>query len=255
MENQLTDTALEMKVLICCEDTQFLGTINRVLSNQGIVTEVDSNYSRVMETLSTQKIDAVVVDWSQIPNPGEFFQTVGRAKRREECIVVAIVRDLLDLREAFAAGVHFMLHKPASVVEMASCCRALYSAMFARRRKGHREPVQISASFSSKNLHLAAGTIMNLSESGVKLRVNGLAGLIIPRLAAGDAVDVNFTLPGTTSSIHGNGEIAWTDLKGEFGVRFQFIPELERTSLEQWLTSRLEDSMRNAQVRYAAASA
>jgi CheY-like chemotaxis protein len=255
MEDQLTNPALEMKALICCEDTQFLGTTVRVLNDLGVATEVVADYGKAIVTLYSQRVDAVVADWAQIPNRGEFFQAVAQTKRREACIVAAIVRDLLDLRQAFAAGVHFMFHKPASVVQIAGCCRAVHSAIFARRRRSHREPAQIPASFSGKNLRLATGTILNLSEAGARLKVNGMAGLIIPLLTAGDAVDVNFTLPGTKSSIHGNGEVAWTNPEGEFGVRFQFIPETERALLEKWLTARLENSLREVRERYAVACA
>ncbi|MBZ5722875.1 MAG: PilZ domain-containing protein [Acidobacteriia bacterium] len=255
MEDQVAATAPEMRALIFCEDTQFLRTAQRVLTDLGVTTEVNADYGSVVALLSSQKIDAVVVDWSQIHNLGEFFEAMRRSRRNQDCIVVAIVRDLLDLRQAFAAGVHFMLHKPASVVQIARCCRAVHSAMFARRRKNHREQTQISASFSSKNIGLAMGTILNLSEGGAGLKINGEARLIMARLAAGDEVEVNFTLPETSHSIHACAVVAWRDREDNFGVQFRFIPDQERTRLEQWLGGRLERSLRELRERYAVACA
>jgi ActR/RegA family two-component response regulator len=255
MENQVSGTAPEMKALIFCEDTQFLRTANRVLNDLGVTTEVNADYGSVVAVLSTQKIDAVVVDWCQIHNLGEFFQAMRQSRLNQDCIVVAIVRDLLDLRQAFAAGVLFMLHKPASVVQIARCCRAAHSAMFARRRKSYREVTEIPASFSSRNVGLATGTILNLSEGGAGLSVNGEARLIMARLAAGDEVEVNFTLPGTDHSIHACGRVAWRDHEDHFGVQFQFFPGVERTRLEQWLAGRLERSLRELRERDAVACA
>ena len=47
-----------------------------------------------------------------------------KSKKNQECVLVAIMRDLLDLRQAFAAGVHFLIHKPASAVQIERCLRA-----------------------------------------------------------------------------------------------------------------------------------
>ena len=56
----------------------------------------------------------------------DFLCAVRRSKLDQDCVLVAIVRDLLDLRQAFAAGVHFLIHKPASVVQIERCLRAAY---------------------------------------------------------------------------------------------------------------------------------
>jgi CheY-like chemotaxis protein len=255
MEGQSTlnerDNAGEMRALIFCDDQQFLHTASRVLTDLGVTTEVNGDYASVIALLATQKIDTVIVDWAQIHNLGEFFEAIRRSKRSQDCIVVAIVRDLLDLRQTFAAGVHFMLHKPASVVQIARCCRAVHSALFARRRKNYRETTDIPASFSSKNVGLATGTIVNLSEGGAGLKINGKANLIMARMAAGDEIELNFTLPDSEHSIRACGRIVWRDREADFGVRFQFFPGVDRTRLEQWLAERLEISLRELRERFA----
>jgi CheY-like chemotaxis protein len=240
-----------MRALIFCEDQQFLHTASRVLTDLGVATEVNADYAKVVAQLGAQKIDTVIVDWAQIHNLGEFFETIRRSKRNQDCIVVAIVRDLLDLRQAFAAGVHFMLHKPASVVQIARCCRAVHSALFARRRKNFRQATEIPASFSSKNVGLATGTMVNLSEGGAGLKIKGEARLIMARMAAGDEIELNFTLPDTEHSIHVCGRIAWRNREADFGVQFQFFPGVDRTRLEQWLSTRLETSLRELRERFA----
>jgi hypothetical protein len=66
--------------------------------------------------------DLIVVDWREILSLGEFLCAVRRSKLNQECVLVAIVRDLLDLRQAFAAGVHFLIHKPPSTSRSNAAC-------------------------------------------------------------------------------------------------------------------------------------
>jgi len=44
------------------------------------------------------------VDWREIDNLAEFLSAVRHSKLNQDCVLVAIVRDLLDLKQAFAAG-------------------------------------------------------------------------------------------------------------------------------------------------------
>lgn len=86
-----------------------------------------------------------MVDWREVLNLGEFLCSVRRSKLNQECVLVAIVRDLLDLRQAFAAGVNFLIHKPPSTIQIERCLRAAYSATVARRRKHLSEKSSQSA--------------------------------------------------------------------------------------------------------------
>ena len=79
---------------------------------------------------------------------------------------------LLDLKQAFAAGVHLLIHNPASAVQIERCLRAAYSATVARRRKHHREPVALLASVSSRTEPFGEVAVVNLSEGGAKLRTS-----------------------------------------------------------------------------------
>lgn len=95
---------------------------------------------------------------------------------------MAIMRDLLDLRQAFAAGVHSLIHKPTSSVQMERCLRAAYCATVARRRKQHRELVRILATVSTPMQPFTEAIIVNLSEGGLGLQTdpgNDFARLVL----------------------------------------------------------------------------
>lgn len=231
----------EMNTLLLCRDVQFLGTTKRVLKQMAVRTTIDDKAESALARLANQEFDSLIVDWRELDNMGDFLESVRKSKMNQRCIVVAIVRDMLDVRQAFAAGVHFWIHKPASITQIERCLRAAHSSFVADRRKAHREPVQIGASLSGKNVPLAHATIRNIGEGGVGLRMNLTARKSL--VSAGDQVDLNFLLPETTQLIHGNGVVAWVNSDGDVGVQFRYIPEVERRPFEQWLTERLERSL------------
>jgi hypothetical protein len=114
------------------------------------------------------------VDWQEIGDLGQFLETLRKSKMNKECLIVGIASDLLDLRQSFAAGVRFLIHKPASVVQIARCLQAAYSAIIVKRRKPHREPVRIAATLHIRSIPLLSATIVNLSSQGAGLKLDAV---------------------------------------------------------------------------------
>ena len=163
--------------------------------------KVVGNSDEALVLIADQRFDVIVVDWREIDSVAEFLCAVRGSQANQDCVLVAIVRDLLDLRQAFAAGVHFLIHKPASAVQIERCLRAAYSAMVARRRKHHREPVVILASVSTRTQPFGEATLVNLSEGGAKLRTVAQDFVTGVSLSAGEDVNLRFALPGEESML------------------------------------------------------
>jgi hypothetical protein len=182
------------------------------------------------------------VDWREIDNLGDFRCAVRKSKLNPECVLVAIMRDLLDLRQAFAAGVHFLIHKPGSAVQIERCLRAAYCATVARRRKQHREPVHIVATVSTRTQPCTEATVVNLSEGGIGLRIDPQKDMARVAMRAGEEVDLCFALPGNGEILHTTGRVVLTTAHS-YGIRFSYVPEDERLALEQWMTACIERSL------------
>jgi hypothetical protein len=90
-----------INALILCDDTHFLKTLERVFAKLGVNSEITGDYASALAALEQRKIDAVVVDWQEISNLGEFLETVRKSKMNKECVIIGIASDLLDLRQAF----------------------------------------------------------------------------------------------------------------------------------------------------------
>lgn len=240
MENS-RKTTLEMRTLLLCADVQFVGATRAVLNqfkvNPNAVEDCDSAISAIQDN----EFDAIVVDWREINNLGEFLIAVRRSKLNRECVLVAIVRDLLDLRQAFAAGVHFLIHKPPSSVQIERCLRAAYCASVARRLKQHREPVHIVAAISTRTRPFADVTIANLSEGGARVELNNGSSMD-ENLAAGVEVDLRFSLPEHRDMLQCAGLVVWTSRYRHAGIRFSYLSGRDRLLLGQWLTACVERS-------------
>ena len=240
MPNINSYLTFDINAMILCEDSHFLGTMERTFTRLGVRSERSRDYTAALTALERQRTDTVVVDWREILNLGEFLETVRKSKMNQDCLLIGIASDLLDLRQAFSAGVQFLIHKPASVVQIARCLQAAHSAVIVRRRKQHREPVRIAATLHTRSVPLLGALIVNLGNEGAGLKLNMTGCKVSARLGAGDEIDLSFLSPGAGRVINANGVVVWVNPNGDAGVHFQYLPAAERPQLEQWLGERFD---------------
>jgi len=237
-----TSSTLAMHTLLLCADTQFLGITRNVLNQLHVTPKIAAGSDAALAMIHAHEFEVIIMDWREIDNVADFLGAVRRSKQNADCVLVAIVRDLLDLRQAFAAGAHFLIHKPALAVQIERCLRAAYCATVARRRKQHREPVEILASVRTHTQPSAEALIVNLSEGGAGLQTGAQDFIVGVSLSAGEEIDLRFALPGTNEMLDLTGTVAWKT-SDSCGVRFRYLPERQRLALEQWLTECVERSL------------
>lgn len=233
---------LEMHTLLLCGDAQFLGITRNVLNQLHVTPEIVAGSDAALAMIYAREFEVMIMDWREIDNVADFLGAVRRSKQNTDCVLVAIVRDLLDLRQAFAAGAHFLIHKPASAVQIERCLRAAYCATVARRRKQHREPVEILAAVRTHSHPCAEALIVNLSEGGVRLQTGAQDFIEGVSVSAGEDIELRFALPETAEMVDVAGTVMWTTADAS-GVRFRYVPEKQRAVLEQWLTECVERSL------------
>jgi DNA-binding NarL/FixJ family response regulator len=243
---------LEMHTLLLCADVQFTGTTRNVLNQLQVTPKIVGSCDAALAMIQEHEFDVIIVDWREIDNLADFLCALRKSKLNEECVLVAIMRDLLDLRQAFAAGVHFLIHKPASVVQIERCLRAAYCATVVRRRKQHREMVEIAATVSTRSQAFGQATIANLSEGGVGIKLG--SNMPASSLRAGEEISLRFALPAAGQMLHTRGTVVLRTAHS-CGVRLDYIPEDERLALEQWLTGCVERSLAELCGRMRAACA
>ena len=235
-------STLAMHTLLLCADAQFLGITRNVLNRLHVSPKVAPGAEAALAMIHAQEFEVVIMDWREIDNVADFLGAVRRSEQNADCVLVAIVRDLLDLRQAFAAGAHFLIHKPASAVQIERCLRAAYCATVARRRKQHREPVEIPAAVRTHSQPCAEALIVNLSEGGARLQTGAQDFIDGVSVTAGEDIELRFALPDTFEMVDIGGTVVWATADA-CGVRFRYVPEKQRLVLEQWLTECVERSL------------
>lgn len=247
--NAMLYRAFEMKAMVYSHDSLFIPTMRRVLKGLGLARSETASYEEALSRLVNEKLDAVVMDWQEIPNLGEFLQCLRSSKMNKDVVQVAIARDLLDLRQAFSAGIQFLIHKPPSVVQISRCLEAVQVAVLRQRRKSHREPVRIPAVIAVRDIRLQGATIVNISNEGLGVVLNGRGCAITAQLTTGTEVEFAFTLPETSTLVRGSGIIVWINREGaaglqfkdgNAGLQFQYLSRPDQSTLEQWVGMRFE---------------
>ena len=111
------------------------------------------------------------------------------------------------------------------------------------RRRYYRQPVKMAVSVVVGDKEIKASST-NISEGGIALALrHAVPKNVQPR--------VQFTLPGTTTSMDMEGEVAWADLKGHVGLRFLNVPPSSQEFLENWITQQAEEPSPSPKEKHA----
>ena len=104
MMESIRKTTLEMQTLLLCADVPFLGITRSVLNQLRVTPRIVGGSAAALELIDSHEFDVIVLDWREIDNLAEFLCAVRRSKLNRDCVLVAIVRDLLDLAAGLRSG-------------------------------------------------------------------------------------------------------------------------------------------------------
>ena len=68
-------------------------------------------------------------------------------------------------------------------------------------------------------------------------------------LPKGATFQLKFSLPDINLSMEVEADVAWADMKGQVGLRFQNVPATSQAQLETWLDERMEKEFPGAKER------
>ena len=214
--------------LLLSTDAQLLSTMKHVLDRFAIATEVCTDLPSALAAVNGRRLDVLILDWSEARNASETSSAVRRSRLNHKATVLALVNENSEVEAACRAGATFLIHKPASVLQLTRCFRAAYSAILLRRRSAARFPVQIAGDAAVTGVGKINVDITDLS-------IGGLAVQCDNTLQIGAQVSIGFRLPVTMELIHIVGKVVNTDGKHSSGVCFTFVPQYEHSLLQRWL--------------------
>jgi len=232
--------------LLLSQDPELVRVIRPTLEELSIDVEVCHEARAGSDILITDKFDAVIVDCDDLNGGLAVLQGLRSTPSNRNSVAFAILNGkTTTTQEAFGMGANFVLQKPISQLNASRCFHAALNFMVKERRRYFRQPVKMPVQVIYEGKTLQA-TSTNISEGGIAL-------MLREALPKGAAPHLKFSVPDTNIHIDVAAEVAWVNVKGLAGFRFQNLAQSSQEELDQWLDEQMEQEFPGTKERLAAA--
>ena len=237
---------MTLESLLLSQDAELVSVIRPTLESLSIDVEICPEVRAGNEKLSSDKFDAVIVDCDDLEGGLSLLKELRNTRSNKTSVAFAVLNGKkTTTQEAFGMGANFVMQKPITTLNASRCFHAALNFMLKERRRYFRQPVSIPVAVVAEGNAVTA-TSTNISEGGMAL-------LLPHALPKGSTPTLKFCLPHTDASIEVEAEVAWADVKGLAGVRFQQVPKEIQQRLECWLDARIEEEFPGTKDRISAA--
>jgi CheY-like chemotaxis protein len=219
--------------LLISQDVELVRVLRPTLEKLSIQVEICQEANQASEILITEKFDAVIVDCDDVQGGLKVLKGVRASPSNRNSVTFAVLNGKqTTTQDVFGMGVNFVLQKPISTLNATRCFNAALSFMVRERRRYFRAPVEmpVHVILDGKEFEAVSG---NISEGGISITLpQAISKAAKPRL--------QFTLLDPTAVFDVDTEVAWLDLKGHAGLRFQNLSPECQAKLDKWLGERME---------------
>ena len=230
--------------LLLSQDSDLVRVVRPTLEKLSIDVEICHEARAAADILVSEKFDAVIVDCDDLKGGLEVLQGLRATPSNKNSVTFAILNGKkTTTQEAFGMGANFVLQKPISALNAGRCFHAALNFMIKERRRYFRQPVKMQVQVVLDGRTINA-TSTNLSEGGI-------AVMMKEALPKGAKPHLKFSLPEANLHMEVEAEVAWADIKGRAGFRFQHVPPSSQQQLEKWLDDHMEQEFPGAKERIA----
>jgi len=214
--------------MVVSRDWQEVSVLECILGGLHMDVAVESETQRALSRLASSKIDALIVD-CDLNGSGQFFRELQRESPRVSTVPLVIMGGPKGKPDLDSTGAMFSFEKPISVEQAVRTLSAARNMILDGRLRYHRAGIEIPVSLNGRNQDRAQGQLINLSQGGLQVRVaNGFDAREAPQR-------VSFSLPGMKCGVKADVEVAWSDERGNVGIRFVKMASEMKQSLRLWL--------------------
>ncbi len=222
-----------LESLLLCRDPDTLRIFRRALDDLGIAVEVATVAESALDRLRKGRFDAVIVDCDDVAGGTEVLTSIQLSPSNKRAIAVAVTNGATSMGAVFGMGAHFAMDKPVTLERASRSLRAAQGFMVAEQRRYFRHAVDTKAYLSFGMVKQLACKVTNISDGGMAIT-------LAEQISLGWTVDVRVELPSTGEELEAKGEFAWSDGKGNAGIRFVYLSIDSKKSLAKWLAARGE---------------
>jgi ActR/RegA family two-component response regulator len=218
-----------LQALLLCTDDSVVRVLRRALSELEIGLEHCTNSDTVIQKLTRQRFEAIVVDCGTHELTSKLLTVARLSPVNKRAITVVIVDGQPALNSALKLGAHFLLFKPVSLEKTRSSFRSVKALMKRERRRHVRVPVEIPVELEFDSRRVKT-TTADVSENGIAIKGK--------QAKASGPLRVRFTLPGTLADIECRGEVAWEGQQSQ-GIRFCDLSSQTAEQIKVWIHRQL----------------
>jgi len=224
-----------LRALLISDDHATALQLTQSMNQFAIDTEICSDVALAARLLNRRKFDAVVLDLGLGGKAHELLERIHFSPSNETAVTFAVAeRGQAPLN--LQTRPNFILEKPLSPTLVSRTLKAAFGLIVRECRRYFRCPLVVNVEIESKGSEDFRCMTVNVSEGGI--------AVIVPApLTPGTQVKVRFALPGEKIRFDVESEICWCDDKQRVGLQFLSLTTEQQGALQQWLATRLEQSL------------
>jgi CheY-like chemotaxis protein len=218
---------MTLSSMVVSRDWQEISVLECILGALHIDVAVESEPQRALSRLTKSKVDALIVD-CDLNGTGQFFRELQREAPRTNTVPLVIMGGPKGRRDMEESGAMFAFDKPISVEQAVHTLSAARNMILDGRLRYHRAGLDVPVTLRGRHKKSTGGQLINLSQGGLQVRIED-------GFDASESSRVSFALPGTTYALNAEVEVAWSDSRGNVGVRFVKMASQMKHTLRLWL--------------------
>jgi len=216
---------MAFECLLVSHDPAVFCTMDQILRDFSISTNVCVSPSRAADVLAEGSTDLIVIDLES-EHSSELMHQICESQIRQKPTVLAV-----SAGDCAVPGVHVILRKPVTPQSGTKSLKAAYSRMLLDYRKHTRFALMTSVLATDENNRTLPATVTNIGEGGVGLTTK-------ESLAIGSMWSFRLPLPGVRTEIYIQARVLWTRRYGAAGCEFVRVPPGNLQVLYAWLDSK-----------------
>ena len=218
---------MTLSSMVVSRDWQEVSVLECILGGLHMDVAVESEPQRALARLTSSKIDALIVD-CDLNGTGQFFRELQREVPRVSTVPLVIMGGPQGRPDMQTTGAMFAFDKPISVEQAVRTLSAARNMILDGRLRYHRAGLEVPVTLTGRHQKRVEAELINLSQGGLQVRVGD-------GFNASDLLRASFAMPGTKNEVKADVEVAWSDDRGNVGIRFVKIAAQTQQSLRLWL--------------------
>ena len=218
---------MTLSSMVVSRDWQEVSVLECILGGLHMDVAVESEPQKAMARLNRSKIDALIVD-CDLNGTGQLLRELQLANMRLNTVPLVIMGAPRHKRDMEGTGAIFAFDKPISVEQAVRTLSAARNMILDGRLRYHRVGIDVPVHLSASSHKRVSAQLINVSQGGLQVHLDD-------KMEMAKSLRVSFVLPRTQHTLQANAEVAWSDERGNVGIRFVKIAPPMHHTLRLWL--------------------